>query len=110
MNRLNNTILSAAALGLLALLSASCIKTIPVSGLSVSQTSLTLVEGEEAHLTVTVTPADATDPSVIWRSSDPAVATVNDGLVHAVAPGTATITVSTPDGQQTASCAVTVNR
>lgn len=110
MNRLNNTILSAAALGLLALLAASCIKTIPVSSLSVSPTSLTLVEGEEAHLTVTVTPADATDPSVVWRSSDPAVATVNDGLVHAVAPGTATITVSTPDGQQTASCAVTVNR
>ena len=76
MNRLNNTILSAAALGLLALLAASCIKTIPVSSLSVSQTSLTLVEGEEAHLTVTVSPADATDPSVVWRSSDPAVATV----------------------------------
>ncbi len=110
MNRLNNTILSAAALGLLALLAASCIKTIPVSSLSVSQTSLTLVEGEEAHLTVTVSPADATDPSVVWRSSDPAVATVNDGLVRAVAPGTATITVATLDGQQTASCAVTVNR
>lgn len=101
----------AAALGLLVLGTASCcLKDIPVSGLSVSQTTLTLIEGEEAHLTVTVTPANATDPSVIWRSSDASVATVNDGLVHAVAPGTATITVSTPDGLQTASCIVTVNR
>ena len=110
MKKLFKTI-RAAALGLLVLGTASCcLKDIPVTGLSLSQTSLTLIEGEEAHLTVTVTPADATDPSVVWRSSDASVATVNDGLVKAVAPGTATITVSTPDGLQTASCIVTVNR
>ena len=110
MKKLFKTI-RAAALGLLVLGTASCcLKDIPVTGLSLSQTSLTLIEGEEAHLTVTVTPADATDPGVVWRSSDASVATVNDGLVKAVAPGTATITVSTPDGLQTASCIVTVNR
>lgn len=105
-----SNLLFAALLALVGLSAASCVKTVPVSGLSVSQTSLTLTEGEEAHLTVTVVPDNATDKSVVWKSSDAAVATVNDGLVRAVAPGTATITVATPDGQQTASCFVTVNR
>ena len=105
-----SNLLFAATLALVGLSAASCVKTVPVSGLSVSQTSLTLTEGEEAHLTVTVVPDNATDKSVVWKSSDAAVATVNDGLVRAVAPGTATITVATPDGQQTASCFVTVNR
>lgn len=105
-----SNLLFAATLALVGLSAASCVKTIPVSGLTVSQTSLTLTEGEEAHLTVTVVPDNATDKSVVWKSSDAAVATVNDGLVRAVAPGTATITVATPDGQQTASCFVTVNR
>ena len=109
MKRTSN-LLFAALLALVGLVAASCVKTIPVSGLSVSQTSLTLTEGEEAHLTVTVIPEDATDKSVVWKSSDAAVATVNDGLVRAVAPGTATITVATVDGQKTASCFVTVNR
>ena len=54
MKKLFKTI-RAAALGLLVLGTASCcLKDIPVTGLSLSQTSLTLIEGEEAHLTVTV--------------------------------------------------------
>lgn len=101
----------AVALGLLALCATSCWpQDIPVSGLSLSPTSLTLTEGEEAHLSVTVVPDDASDKTVVWSTSDATVATVNDGVVRAVAPGSATISVKTADGLVSASCAVTVNR
>ena len=100
----------AASVAALALLTNSCIKDIPVSRLSLSETTLTLTVGEEANLSVTVTPDDATDKTVVWSTSDPNVATVSNGLVRAVAPGSATIYVKTADGLISASCAVTVNR
>ena len=54
-------------------------------------------------------PDDATDKSVSFGSSDEAVATVdNEGLVTAVAAGTATITVTTTDGGFTATNEITV--
>jgi len=45
---------------------------------------------------------------VTWTSSDETVATVADGVVTALAAGTATITVTTTDGAKTATCTVTV--
>ena len=53
-------------------------------------------------------PSDATNKNVTWSTSDASIATVTDGVVTAVAPGTATITVTTEDGNKTATCAVTV--
>lgn len=69
---------------------------------------LGLVVGEaDVTLTVIVLPEDATDKTVTWTSSNPAVATVNaNGTVHAVAPGEATITATA--GDKTATCKVTV--
>ena len=69
---------------------------------------LGLVVGEaDVTLTVIVLPEDATDKTVTWTSSNPAVATVDDnGTVHAVAPGEATITATA--GDKTATCAVKV--
>lgn len=69
---------------------------------------LGLVVGEaDVTLTVIVLPEDATDKTVTWTSSNPAVATVDDnGTVHAVAPGEATITATA--GDKTATCKVTV--
>ena len=69
---------------------------------------LGLVVGEaDVTLTVIVLPEDATDKTVTWTSSNPAVATVDDnGRVHAVAPGEATITATA--GDKTATCAVKV--
>lgn len=71
--------------------------------LTLDQTTLNLNQAETATLTVT----GAED--VLWTSSDTNVATVDDtGLVTAGIPGTATITVTTADGSQSAACTVNV--
>ena len=80
----------------------------PVTGVSLNKTSTTLYMGSTETLKATVAPADATDKSVTWMTSNAEVATVTNGLVIAVAPGTATITVTTVDGAKTATCTVTV--
>jgi hypothetical protein len=93
------------------LMIASSVASVSVSGVRIDQTSVTLQEGETTDLTATVLPADASDPSVSWKSSDPSVATVSsNGRVSAVAAGTATITVTTSDGGYTAKCTVVVGK
>ena len=84
--------------------------TIPVSGVSVSPTSVSLNEGGTTQLTATVLPSDATNKNVSWNSNNTSVATVNSsGLVTGVANGSATITVTTEDGGYTATCNVAVS-
>ena len=86
------------------------VKPVSVTSVSVSPTSLDLTEGGTATLTASVLPANATDPSVSWSSSNTGVATVGSGGdVKAVAPGKATITVTTTDGGKKAECVVTVS-
>jgi pectate lyase len=81
----------------------------PVTGVSVSPTSLNLLVGGTAQLTATVAPSNATNQSVSWNSNNTAAATVNaSGLITALAPGSATITVTTVDGNKTATCTVTI--
>ena len=82
---------------------------IPVTSVSLDKTSHTMNEGETVTLTATVLPANADDPSVSWESNNEAVAKVNNGVVTAVSPGNATITVTTTDGGHTATCTITVN-
>lgn len=81
---------------------------IPITGITLDKTELTLEEGEMEVLKATVEPIDASDPTVIWASSDETVAIVSGGVVKALAEGTATITATTQDGGFTASCTVTV--
>ena len=82
---------------------------IPVDSVSISKTTITLVEGDSETLSVTVSPSTATNKSVSWSSSRPDVATVDeDGKVTAVKAGAASITVITTDGSKTAKCDVTV--
>ena len=81
---------------------------VPVESVSLDKTSLELTEGGTARLTATILPDNATNKNVTWSTSDASIATVTDGVVTAVAPGTATITVTTEDGSKTATCAVTV--
>ena len=81
---------------------------VPVSSVSLSATSLDLMEGDEVTLTATVNPVDASDKSVSWRSSDDRVATVSSGRVKAVSPGNATITATA--GDRSATCSVKVGK
>ena len=81
---------------------------IPVSGVTLSQTKLPLLRGATAKLTATVSPADATNKKVRWSSNNTAVAIVENGTIAAVSVGNATITVTTEDGNYTATCEVTV--
>lgn len=75
----------------------------PTEPLTLDQTTLNMNQGETATLTVTGA------ENVLWTSSDPNVATVDDsGTVTAGVPGTATITVTTADGSQSAACTVQV--
>lgn len=77
------------------------------TSISLDKTTLTLVVGDSETLVVTVEPTNSTD-KVEWSSSDEAIATVKDGVVSAVAEGSATITAKA--GAQTATCAVTVKK
>ena len=81
---------------------------IPVSGVSLSQTELSLVKGATATLRATVVPSDATNQKVTWHSTNTAVVIVENGIVTAVSAGNATITVTTEDGNHTARCEVVV--
>lgn len=82
---------------------------IAVSGVSLDESEISLEVGETQALTATFTPANATNKSVTWTSNNTNVATVsNAGLVTAVGTGNATITVTTEDGNKTATCAVEV--
>ena len=83
---------------------------IPVTGVSLNKASTTLTVGDTETLTATVAPEDATNKAVTWSSNDSTVATVDEsGKVTAVAPGEATITVTTADGNHAATCTVTVH-
>ena len=92
--------------------SAECVVTvsrnvIPVKEVILSETSLTLKEGESYTLTATVTPADATERTVTWKSGNPDVATVSDeGKIEAVHTGTCIITASA--GGKVSECMITV--
>lgn len=82
-------------------------KIIEAEGITLDVTEANLFEGDELILTVTVDPENTTDKSVTWSSSAPEIATVDNGVVTAIAPGTAIITATTANGL-TASCTVTV--
>jgi formylglycine-generating enzyme required for sulfatase activity len=74
--------------------------TVPVQGLTLSRQSGTMAVGEEIPLTATITPPDASERGVTWRSDEPEVARVSaEGVVRGVAPGTTTVTVRTRDGR-----------
>jgi uncharacterized protein (TIGR02145 family) len=91
--------------------SATCAVTvnIPVSGVSLNKTTLSLKKGSSETLAATVSPSNATNSEVIWSSSNSSVASVNSsGKVTANAVGNATITVKTVDGNKTATCNVSV--
>ena len=82
--------------------------TYKVTGVTLNRSNLSLTAGGAAWLRAAVQPDNAANKMVTWSTSDASIATVTDGVVTAVAPGTATITVTTVDGGFTAICTVTV--
>lgn len=83
---------------------------VPVTGVSLDKETMSLTAGSSGTLTATITPENATNKNLTWTSDNEAVVAVSDGVVSAVAAGTANITVTTADGGKTATCVVTVTR
>ena len=81
-------------------------KNVAVTGVTLDKSEVSITVGKTATLTATITPSNATNKNVSWTSSDEGVATVENGVVTAVAEGSATITVTTEDGKYSASCEV----
>lgn len=80
---------------------------VAVSKVTLDKTSADMYVGDTLTLNATVTPADATNSTVSWKSSDEKVATVNNGVVTALKEGTVTIT-ATAEGKS-ATCKVTTS-
>ena len=82
-----------------------------VSSIKLNATSIQLDKGSDYTLSATINPTDATITDILWTSSNPQVATVDQsGMVTALSEGTAIITATIIDGSEvSASCNVTVN-
>jgi len=86
---------------------------IPITGVTLSPTSQTLAVGDTLSLlTATISPANATNRAIAWSSNDSTIVTVSDnngvGFLTAISSGTATITVTTEDGDFTATSEIEV--
>lgn len=81
---------------------------IPVNNVTLSKDQLELTVGESFKLTPTVLPANATDRTVVWKSSSACVTVSDKGEVSAVSAGKATVTATA--GGKSATCAVTVTQ
>lgn len=74
-------------------------KAVRVTSITLSQEALNMEIADESSIIATVVPADAAIKTLVWTSSDEAVATVTaEGVVTAVGEGIATITVAATDG------------
>lgn len=70
----------------------------PVVELIASPTALSIEEGKSGKISTRIRPTDAKNQTLSWNSSNESVATVSNGEVKAIKPGSAQITVSTTDG------------
>lgn len=87
------------------------VSTVPVTGVTLDADLKEIEVGKTATLIATVSPDNATNKKVTWKSSDPEVATVDEnGNIKAIAEGEAIITVTTQDGNKEVSCRVLINK
>lgn len=81
----------------------------PVAEITLDNTSLLIAVGKTATIQATVLPLSASNKRLTWTSSNPDVATVEEGLITAISEGSATITATSTDGSNvSATCQVTV--
>jgi len=84
-------------------------ESIPVSGITVSPSSLELLSGETAQLSAVISPSDADNQNVTWRSSNTSVVSVDqNGFVTAAGAGNATVIAMSEDGGYFDACSVNV--
>lgn len=84
-------------------------KTIQVTDIAINQKQVLLSPGENATLMATITPLNATNPTVLWYSSNSSIVSVNQkGDIQAHKPGTVTLYAITEDGGYEATSIVTV--
>lgn len=84
-------------------------ETVAVTGLTLDYTSANLNIGDTLQLACEVLPSNATNTGITWESSDNGIATVEDGLITAVASGDVTITAKSVENNAiTATCTVNV--
>jgi uncharacterized protein YjdB len=82
---------------------------VPVMGVTLDKSTLSMTVNDQEILTAAVSPANAANKNVIWSSDGDDVATVVDGVVEAVGAGTCTITATTEEGGHEDSCSITVS-
>ena len=79
-----------------------------ITAISLDKTSVALATGTTTTLTVSYRPTNTTaDKTVTWTTNNASVATVSNGVVTAIAAGTAVITAKV--GELTATCTITVS-
>lgn len=83
---------------------------IPITSISLNQSSLLLYVGNTEILVANILPNNANDTTLVWSSNNSSVATVENGKVIAKSIGFATITVSNEDGTKKATCNITVTK
>ena len=84
-------------------------KTIKPTKVTLNCKTTIINTGSTTTLTPTISPSNATNKSVTWKSSNTKIATINsEGLITAIKAGKVTITVTTVDNKKTAKCIVTV--
>lgn len=81
---------------------------VPVTGISFESTTVEVMERKYTTLTPVISPSNATNKNVTWKSSNTSVVTVTDGSIRGLKKGTATITATTQDGGFSATATVTV--
>ena len=82
---------------------------IHVNNVTLNKTSLNIEVGQTDKLEATINPENASNKNVTYSSSNPEIVTVGqDGTITGISAGTATITVTTEDGNHTATCNVAV--
>ena len=83
---------------------------IPVASVTLNRSTASLMVGENVSLSATVLPANASDKSIIWSSSDESIASIDEtGTVTAIAIGSTTIkATSVSNPEISGECLITV--